>query len=63
MCSWCSRAGHSQGSKVLKMHLHALKVYSDFDKLGQKIVIIGGGLIGCETGYLLADLGKNGTYC
>ncbi|NTV89898.1 MAG: FAD-dependent oxidoreductase, partial [Clostridiales bacterium] len=44
--------------KGIENALHALTAYSDFDKLGQKIVIIGGGLIGCETGYLLADLGK-----
>ncbi len=37
---------------------HALKVYNDLDKLGQKIIMIGGGLVGCETGLHLAELGK-----
>ncbi|MGB9850650.1 MAG: FAD-dependent oxidoreductase [Moorellaceae bacterium] len=36
----------------------ALQVYSDLEKLGQRIVIIGGGLVGCETGLHLAELGK-----
>lgn len=37
---------------------HALSVYSDPKNVGQKVVIIGGGLVGCETGYHLAELGK-----
>ena len=36
----------------------ALYAYSDFDKLGQKIVMIGGGLTGCEISLHLAELGK-----
>ena len=42
---------------IEKAH-HALYAYSDFDKLGQKIVMIGGGLTGCEAGFHLAELGK-----
>jgi 2,4-dienoyl-CoA reductase-like NADH-dependent reductase (Old Yellow Enzyme family)/thioredoxin reductase len=34
---------------------HALFVYAEPEKIGHKIAIIGGGLIGCETGYWLAD--------
>jgi 2,4-dienoyl-CoA reductase-like NADH-dependent reductase (Old Yellow Enzyme family)/thioredoxin reductase len=36
----------------------ALSVYSEPERFGKNIVIIGGGLIGCETGYFLADTGK-----
>ncbi|MGI9953471.1 NAD(P)/FAD-dependent oxidoreductase [Moorellaceae bacterium AZ2] len=36
----------------------ALQVYTDFEKLGQKIVMIGGGLVGCEVGLYLAEKGK-----
>ncbi|MCL6476961.1 MAG: FAD-dependent oxidoreductase [Peptococcaceae bacterium] len=35
-----------------------LEGYSNFEKLGRKIVIIGGGLVGCETGLYLAERGK-----
>ncbi|MEW6425063.1 MAG: NAD(P)/FAD-dependent oxidoreductase [Bacillota bacterium] len=37
---------------------HVLEAYSGLDRLGRKIVIIGGGLAGCETGLHLAELGK-----
>ena len=35
-----------------------LTAYTDFDSLGEKIVVIGGGLVGCETGFYLAEMGK-----
>ncbi len=38
---------------------HALSVYDEKIKIGKKIVMIGGGLIGCETGLHLAELGHN----
>ncbi|WP_258359136.1 NAD(P)/FAD-dependent oxidoreductase [Moorella sulfitireducens (nom. illeg.)] len=38
--------------------LQALGVYSQPEKVGRDIVIIGGGLVGCETGLYLASLGK-----
>lgn len=37
---------------------HALSVYANPEAVGDKVVIIGGGLIGCETGLHLADIGK-----
>lgn len=37
---------------------NALSVYSDPEAIGDKVVIIGGGLVGCETGYYLASIGK-----
>lgn len=36
---------------------HALEVYEDMNSLGNKVIIIGGGAIGCETGYFFADEG------
>jgi 2,4-dienoyl-CoA reductase-like NADH-dependent reductase (Old Yellow Enzyme family)/thioredoxin reductase len=36
---------------------HALFVYAQPEKVGHRVAIIGGGLIGCETGYWLADTG------
>jgi len=32
--------------------------YRDFESLGQRIVMVGGGLIGSETGFWLAEMGK-----
>lgn len=37
--------------------MHATEMYKQVDKLGKRIVIIGGGAIGCETGYYFADCG------
>jgi len=37
--------------------LHALDAYADLSRLGKSIVMIGGGLVGCEMGYLLAESG------
>ena len=35
--------------------IHAVDVYKDLSVLGRKAVIIGGGAIGCESGYFFAD--------
>ena len=35
----------------------ALTLYSNLDKVGKRVVIIGGGLVGCETGLHLAATG------
>ena len=40
---------------------HALDVYRDTDSIGNKVVVIGGGLAGCETALFLAELGKKVT--
>lgn len=39
----------------------ALDAYHNLTKVGKKIVIVGGGLVGCELGLLLGDLGKEVT--
>ena len=36
----------------------AMFAYSDPDKIGERVLIIGGGLVGCELGYHLACNGK-----
>jgi pyruvate/2-oxoglutarate dehydrogenase complex dihydrolipoamide dehydrogenase (E3) component len=38
--------------------VHALEMYDDADAVGEKVVMIGGGLIGCETGLWLAENGR-----
>jgi len=38
--------------------MHALDTYWNPEKVGKKVVMIGGGLVGCETGLHLAALGK-----
>lgn len=40
---------------------HAIDVYTALEKVGDKVAIIGGGLVGCETGLFLAELGKDVT--
>ena len=35
--------------------IHAVEVYKDMSVLGKKCVVIGGGAIGCESGYFFAD--------
>jgi pyruvate/2-oxoglutarate dehydrogenase complex dihydrolipoamide dehydrogenase (E3) component len=45
----------------IKNAIHALDVYYDTVKIGEKVVIIGGGLAGCETALHLADLDKDVT--
>lgn len=37
---------------------HATTVYTDLSIIGDSVVVIGGGLVGCETGLFLAELGK-----
>lgn len=41
--------------------IHALDVYEDSAKIGQRVVMIGGGLAGCETALHLADTGRDVT--
>ncbi len=41
---------------IEKAH-HALYCYDKPEAVGKKVIMIGGGLIGCETGYWLADTG------
>jgi NADPH-dependent 2,4-dienoyl-CoA reductase/sulfur reductase-like enzyme len=38
---------------------HALDIYADKGALGRRVVMIGGGLIGCETGLWLAERGHD----
>jgi len=45
------------GEKVL----HALAAYDETEKVGEKVIMIGGGLAGCETGIHLARLGREVT--
>lgn len=43
---------------------HAMKapeVYDDIGKIGQKVIMVGGGLVGCEVGLHLAKNGKDVT--
>lgn len=46
-----------EGASVIQ----AVDAYSCPDRLGKKIVIIGAGLVGCELGVFLRDLGKQVT--
>ena len=41
--------------------MQALDIYRDPEKAGKSVVMIGGGLVGCETGLHLAALGKSVT--
>lgn len=43
--------------KGIENSIHALGVYDKNNKIGKRVIIIGGGLIGCETGLHLAELG------
>jgi 2,4-dienoyl-CoA reductase-like NADH-dependent reductase (Old Yellow Enzyme family)/thioredoxin reductase len=39
--------------------LHALKVYDQPNNIGKRVVMVGGGLVGCETGLHLAKIGHD----
>ena len=41
--------------------VQALEVYHDISKIGKNVVVVGGGLVGCETGLHLAKNGRNVT--
>jgi pyruvate/2-oxoglutarate dehydrogenase complex dihydrolipoamide dehydrogenase (E3) component len=45
--------------KGIGLAAHALDVYAEPDALGRRIAMIGGGLIGCETGLWLAERGHD----
>ena len=36
----------------------AISAYNELDKIGKKVILVGGGLVGCEVGLFLADMGK-----
>ena len=36
---------------------HATEIYTQLDTVGKRVAVLGGGLVGCETGLYLADLG------
>ncbi|MBP2656500.1 MAG: hypothetical protein H6Q73_4069 [Firmicutes bacterium] len=38
--------------------MKALSVYDDLSKVGQKVIMVGGGLVGCEVGLHLAEHGR-----
>ncbi len=41
--------------------MKALEVYDDIDRIGQKVIMVGGGLVGCEVGLHLAKNGRDVT--
>ncbi|WP_411680385.1 FAD-dependent oxidoreductase [Clostridium thailandense] len=41
--------------------MNALEAYNSMDKIGKKVVLVGGGLVGCEVGLHLASKGKEVT--
>jgi NADPH-dependent 2,4-dienoyl-CoA reductase/sulfur reductase-like enzyme len=45
--------------KGVEMARHAMYVYEYPEKIGKRVIIIGGGLVGCETGYHLAEKGHD----
>lgn len=47
--------------KGIEKAMKALDVYKDISKVGKKVVIVGGGLVGCETGLNLAKSGRDVT--
>jgi 2,4-dienoyl-CoA reductase-like NADH-dependent reductase (Old Yellow Enzyme family)/thioredoxin reductase len=47
--------------KGIENAMHALETYRDIDKVGKKVVVVGGGLVGCETGLNLAERGREVT--
>ena len=40
---------------------HATTVYTKLDQVGKRVAVLGGGLVGCETGLFLADRGHQVT--
>lgn len=52
---------HTPPIPGLEHAIHALSVYEKQVKIGRNIVMIGGGLVGCETGLHLAKLGHHVT--
>ena len=47
--------------KGIENAIKALDVYDDISRIGNKVVIVGGGLTGCETGLHLAKKGRDVT--
>lgn len=47
--------------KGIEMAVNALDVYKNIDKIGKKVVLAGGGLVGCEVGLYLAAEGREVT--
>ncbi|MCI8992979.1 MAG: FAD-dependent oxidoreductase [Eubacterium sp.] len=47
--------------KGLKHAVHALDVYQFPEQIGKKVIMVGGGLVGCETGLHLAKTGHQVT--
>ncbi len=47
--------------KGIENAIKALDVYDDISKVGNKVVMVGGGLTGCETGLHLAKKGRDVT--
>ena len=48
-------------TKGFEKAYHATEAYNSPEKIGNKVVMIGGGLIGCEVALHLAELGKDVT--
>ena len=40
---------------------HATTVYTNLDRIGRRVAVLGGGLVGCETGLFLAERGHEVT--
>lgn len=45
----------------IKNAMQALDAYRDISKVGKKVIMVGGGLVGCETGLNLAKEGRDVT--
>jgi 2,4-dienoyl-CoA reductase-like NADH-dependent reductase (Old Yellow Enzyme family)/thioredoxin reductase len=39
--------------------LHATEIYTQLDQIGKNVAVLGGGLVGCETGLFLAERGHD----
>jgi len=57
----CSVGSHAfiPPIKGIEYAVHAVDIYKDMAALGKKVIMIGGGAIGCETGYFFADKGHS----